>query len=90
MPFLFWSGGVLFLKGCNIHVRQVESLWEDIIALFSWGTSQHFTLSADCTWVPQLPATEEGTFQRVAQSQTLMQALVLACSPLTAVGLKGN
>lgn len=89
-PSLFWGGGLLFKKGCNIRVRQAESLWEDIIALFSRGTSQHFALGADCTWVPQLPATEEGTFQRAAQSQTLMQALAITFSSLTAVGIKGN
>lgn len=89
-PFLCWGGGVLFLKGCNIHLRQVQSLWEDIIVLFLRGALQHFTLGADCSWGPQSPVTEEGTFQRVAQSQTLVQALAVACSPLTAVGIKGN
>lgn len=37
-----------------------------------------------------VPATEEGPFQGVAQSQTLMPAFAIACPPLTAVGVKGN
>lgn len=57
-----------------------------------WNFMRHFTalhFSADCTWVLQSPVTEEGTFQRVTQGQTLLQALTLG-SPLTAVGIKGN
>jgi len=34
--------------------------------------------------------TEEGPFQRVAQNWTLMQAVAIACPPLTAVGVEGN
>lgn len=49
-PFLFWGGAVL-LKGCDVHVRQAESLW---------NFTRHFTSGADCTWVLQSPVTEEG------------------------------
>lgn len=80
-PFLSRGGAVLLLKGCDVHVRQAESLW---------NFTRHFTSGADCTWVLQSPVTEEGTFQRLAQSQILLQALALGCCPLMAMGIKGN
>lgn len=57
-----------FLKSCHVHIGQVKSLWEDIIAVLSQGISQHFITDAYGTELPQPPLAEQGHLKRMNQS----------------------